>query len=83
MTEFDFLIALIDKGGLPASILGGVIWAMWRFGLTPSNAAPPSIDTASAIKELSAELKSMHNEVTDRLARVETDIANIYRGHGK
>lgn len=79
MTQWDLIAQLIDKFGLPGAVLLVLAWAMYRFGPTPTpHKSEPS--TTAAIEKLSDELAAMSKEMTDRLARVETNIANIQRG---
>lgn len=84
MNEQDFLAIMAEKLGLPGAVIASLLWAMYRFGPTPSPRAPQAAnETAEAIERLTDKIDHLSTEMTDRLARVETDIANIHRGQRK
>lgn len=86
MNEQEFLALMAEKLGLPGAIIASLLWAMYRFGPTPGprSAPAPAIDeTAAAIERLTEKIDHLSTEMTDRLARVETDIANIHRAQKK
>lgn len=68
--------ALIEKGGLPAAIGGGLLVLLYKFG-------PRRDDTeanlAAALNALTKEVRDMRQEMTDRFARVETDVKHLGR----
>jgi hypothetical protein len=89
VSDFEFLVALLEKGGLPGSIVAALAWAIYRFGAKPSSTVMTN-ETAVALDKLSIKIETtsretsdkisqLSREMTDRLARVETDISNIHR----
>ncbi len=77
MAEADLLAqvpALIEKGGLPAAIGGALLALMWKFG---GRREDPEAKLAAALNTLTAEVRAMRNEMTDRLARAETRLDNL------
>ena len=81
MTEWDFVALMVEKFGLPGAVLLVLGWAIYRFGATPAGrTASGDTSTTAAIDNLRADLAAMSKEMTDRLARVETNIANLKEG---
>lgn len=79
MAEPDLIAqipALIEKGGLPAIVGGGLAWLIWKFG---GKRDDPEANLAAALNAVRAEVRDMRQEMTDRLARVETDIKHLGR----
>jgi hypothetical protein len=77
MTQWDVVAMLVEKWGVPGVVLAGIAWAMWRFGVKPTSGGPMVNETAQAIEHLSAKIDTLKIEVTDRLARVETNVENM------
>jgi hypothetical protein len=67
------LIALWDKGGLPAIAVGGLVGLLIKFGKKES----PDTQLATAMKELTDEVRTMRLEMTDRFARIESDVKHL------
>lgn len=77
MAEVDLLSqvpALIEKGGLPAMVGGGLLALMWKFG---GKREDPEEKLVLALNALTKEVRDMRNEMTDRLARAETRLDNL------
>jgi uncharacterized membrane-anchored protein YhcB (DUF1043 family) len=75
---FPQLIALWDKGGLPAIAVGGLIGLVVKFGKKES----PDTQLAAALKELTGEFTKLRLEITDRFARIESDVKHLERERG-
>jgi hypothetical protein len=78
MAEADLVAqipALIEKGGLPAMVGGGLLALFWKFGRQKDD--DPETKMAAALNALTAEVRAIRNEMTDRLARAETRLDNL------
>ena len=77
MAEPDLLAqipALIEKGGLPAMVGGGLLALFWKFGRKRDD---PETNLAAALNALSVEVRSMRLEMTERFARIESDVRHL------
>jgi hypothetical protein len=82
MTQWDVVAMLVERWGVPGAVLAGIAWAMWRFGVKPASGGPMINETAEAIEALSAKIDTLKIEVTDRMARLETNVENM-KGRGR
>jgi hypothetical protein len=82
MNEWEFLTLLVEKFGVPGVVLGGIGWAMYRFGFKPNGGEVVVNETAQAINGLAAKMEDFKIEVTDKIARLETNVENL-KGRGR
>jgi uncharacterized membrane-anchored protein YhcB (DUF1043 family) len=70
---FAQIPVLLDKGGMPA-LAGVILTALFvKFGRKES----PDTQLATAMKELTDEVRTMRLEMTDRFARIESDVKHL------
>ncbi len=81
MNEIPGMDALLEKYGLPGLVIGLLAWLLVKF--TGNRAAEaPEAQMTRALRELSEKLDDLKSEVTDRMARVETEVKNLKeKGH--
>jgi hypothetical protein len=78
MAEADLIAqipALIEKGGLPAMVGGALLALFWKFGRNKGD--DPETKMAAALNALTAEVGKMRLEMTDRFARIESDVKHL------
>lgn len=73
---------LIKDGGIPGLVIAAIIIA-WKIG-REGRAEPPEAKVAAAIEAMSDQIAKLRQEVvdlrvemTDRLARTETNVSNL------
>lgn len=79
MAETDLIAqipALIEKGGLPAIVGGGLAWLLWKFG---GKRDDPEANLAAALSALTKEVRDMNLKMTDKFGRYETRLDNLER----
>lgn len=76
MPEITGFEHLVEKYGLPGLVIGILIWLLIRFTEARKSEAP-EVQMTNALKELANKLDALRDEVTDRMARVETEVKNL------
>ena len=87
MAEPDLLAqipALIEKGGLPAMVGGGLLALFWKFGRNKGD--DPETKMAAALNAIAAKVDAMDGNVhdlkvtlADKFGRYETRLDNLER----
>ena len=72
----DQLAAMIEAGGLPATVGGTLLLLLYKFG---GKRDDTEATLAAALNALTKEVRDMRQEMTDRFARVETDVKHLGR----
>lgn len=65
---------MVEKGGLPAVIGGGLMFLVWKFG---GRREDPEAKLAAAFNALADEVRKSNVAFGERLVRVETKIENL------
>lgn len=81
MAEPDLIAqipALIEKGGLPAIVGGGLAWLVWKFG---GRRDDPEANLTAALNALTTEVREMKLDLSVRVAMIETEMK--HRGRDK
>jgi hypothetical protein len=60
VNEWNVISLIVEKWGLPGVIGIGIVWAMYRFGATPSQQPAMTNETAAAISRLVDKIDAHH-----------------------